>query len=54
MSIGNIIENNTVYNMQGLHLFLCLFLTAIFTSSIFAVHSSTSLSANFFLNLQFS
>ena len=38
--------------MQELHLFLCLFSLAIFTSSIFSVHSSASLSTNFFLHLQ--
>ena len=35
-------------------LFLCSLLLAIFTSSIFSVHSSISLSTNFVLHLQFS
>ena len=32
---------------------LCSFLAAIFTSSIVSAHSSTNLSTNFFLHLQF-
>ena len=48
MLIAKNIENNTMYNMQELHISL-----AIFTSSIFSVYSSTSLSANYFLHLQF-
>ena len=38
MLIVRIIENNTMYSMQELHLFLCLFSLAIFTSSIFSVN----------------
>ena len=41
-----------MYSMQELYLFLCSFLLVIFTSSIFSVHSLTSLSASFFLHLQ--
>ena len=44
-------DNKTIYNIQELHLFL--FSLTIFTSSIFSVHSSTSLSTNFSLHLQF-
>ena len=33
MLIAKIVENNTTYNMQEPHLFLCSFLLAIFTSS---------------------
>ena len=40
-----------MYSMQELYLFLCSFLLVIFTSSIFSVHSLTSLSAIFFLHL---
>ena len=46
MLIVKIIENNTMHNVQELHLFLCLFSLAIFTSSTFSVHSSVSLSTN--------
>ena len=46
-----IIENNTMYSMQGLH--LCLFLLAIFTSPIFSVHCSTYLLTKFLRHLQF-
>ena len=35
MLIAKIIENNTMYNIQELHLFLCSFSLAIFTSSMF-------------------
>ena len=56
MLIVKIIENNTMYSVQELH--LCILSTeldsAIFTSSIFSVHSATNLSTNFFLHLQFS
>ena len=51
-------ENNRIYSVQELH--LCLFLSsakvilASLTSSIVSVHSSTNLSTNFFLHLQFS
>ena len=46
-------ENSTMYNMQELHLFS--FSLNIFTSSsIFSSHSSTDLSINVFLDLQFS
>ena len=44
-----------MYSMQELH--LCIFsfsFSAIFTSSTVSVHSSTNLSTNFFLHLQFS
>ena len=44
-----------MYSVQELH--LCLFsfsFSAIFTSSIVSVHSSTNLSINFFLHIQFS
>ena len=64
MLIVKIIENNTMYSVQELHLFLCSFSLAIFTSSIFSLHftaelrsvelCSTNLSTNFFLHLQFS
>ena len=46
MLIAKIIENNTMRNIQELHLFLCSFLPAIFTSSNVSAHSSTNLSAN--------
>ena len=61
MLIVKIIENNTMYIVQELH--LCIFsiecnsievISVIFTSSIFSVHSSTNFSTNFFLHLQFS
>ena len=54
------IENNTLYNVQGLHLHFLLFLflaeviLASFTSSTVSSHSSTILSTIFFLHLQFS
>ena len=44
MLVAKNIENNTMHSTQELHLFLC---SAIFTSSMFSVHSSTNLSANF-------
>ena len=51
MLIVRIIENNTMYSVQELHLCLLLFsakaILAIFTSSAFSVHSSTSLSTSF-------
>ena len=37
--IENNIENNTMYSMQELHLFLCSFLPAIFISSTVSAHS---------------
>ena len=47
-----------MYSVQELHLCLFLFsvevILASFTSSTFSVHSSTNLSTNFFLHLQFS
>ena len=46
-----IIENNTTFSMQELHLFL--FSLTIFTSLAVSIHSSASLSANFSLQLQF-
>ena len=63
MLIVKIIENNTMYSAQELHFFLCIFpssanvIPAIFSSSIFSVHSlgemrSNNLSTNFFLHLQ--
>ena len=56
MLIVKITENNKMYSVQ--ERYLCIFLTelhsAIFTSSIFSVHSSISLSTNFFQHLQFS
>ena len=60
MLIVKIIENNGMYSVQELHLFLCLFpssaevILASFTCSIFSVDSSTNLLTNFFLHLQFS
>ena len=52
------IQNNTVYTVQELRLYLFSFsarvILASFTSSIVSVHSSTNLSTNFFLHLQFS
>ena len=53
MLIVIIIENNAMYSMQELHIFLYPFLPAIFTSLTVSVHSSTNLSANFFLHLIF-
>ena len=57
MFITKLKENNTMYTMQELHLCLFSFLAEVFptsfVSSIFSVHSSTSLSTNFFLHLQF-
>ena len=53
MLVAKNIENNTMHSMQELHLFLC---SVIFTSSMFSVHSSTNLAANFSLkdfNLKF-
>ena len=49
MLIVKIIENNIMYSMQELHLsiFLVKVTSAIFTSSIFSVHSSTDLSTIF-------
>ena len=53
-----IVENNTMCSVQELH--LCLFssspkaILASFTFSTVSVHSSTNLSTNFFLHLQFS
>ena len=56
MLIVKIIENNTMYSVQELH--LCIFsvkvISAILSSSTFSVHSSIDLSTNFFLHLQFS
>ena len=52
MLLVKIIENNTMYSVQELHLFLCSFSPAIFTSWIFSVHSSTNLPTHFFLYLQ--
>ena len=63
MFIVKIIENNTVYITQELHLWLFSFsvecnsievISAIFASSIFSVHFSISLSTNLLLHLQFS
>ena len=53
MLIVKIIEKYTMQSVRELHLFLCSFSQAIFTSSIFSVHSSVSLSTNFFLHLHF-
>ena len=53
-----VVENNTMCSVQELN--LCLFssspkaILASFTSSTVSVHSSTNLSTNFFLYLQFS
>ena len=48
---------NTMYNVQELHLYLFSFsakvILASFTS-IFSAHSSSNLSTNYFLHLQFS
>ena len=58
MLIIKIIENNTMYSAQGLHLRMLLFLAkiipAIFTSPSLSLHSSTSLLTSFFLHVQFS
>ena len=47
-----------MYKVQELHLYFFSFsgkvILAIFTSSTVSVHSSTNLSTNFFLHLQFS
>ena len=57
MLIVKNVKSNAIYSMQELH--LCLFLSSDavilsnFTSSISLVHSSTNLSTNFFLHLQF-
>ena len=53
MLIVKNIENNTMYSMQELNVFLCSFLLAIFTSLAVSVHFSISLSANCFLHLKF-
>ena len=59
MLIVKIIENNTIYSVQELHLFLCLFSSSAevilvsFTSSIFSVHSSTNLPTIFFYTYNF-
>ena len=49
---------NTIYTVQELYLFSLSFsarvILASFTSSAVSVHSSTNLSTNFFLHLQFS
>ena len=45
MMAVKIVENNTMYSVQELH--LCL-LSLWFTSSTVSVHSSTNLSTNFF------
>ena len=56
--IVKIIENGTIYTVQEVD--LCVFsfsaraILAIFTSSIVSAHSSTNLSTNSFLHLQFS
>ena len=56
MLIVKIIENNTMYSVQ--ELYLCIFsvkvISAIFTSSVFLVLSSTNLLTIFFLHLQLS
>ena len=53
MLIVRIIQNTTIYTVQ--ELLLCSFSFSFSTiSSIFSVHSSTNLSNNFFLHLQFS
>ena len=57
MLIEKIIEHNTMYNSQEhLHIFSRSnkVISAVFASSIFSVHSSTNLSTNLFLHLQFS
>ena len=56
MFIFKFIKNKTMNTMQELHLlsFLFLFSTNLVLSILFSVHSSTSLSTNFFLHLQFS
>ena len=51
MLIVTIIKNNTMTNMQQLHLFL--FSLTIFTSLTVSVHFSTSLSAIFFYTYNF-
>ena len=60
MFIVKVIENNTVQSVQEyLHLFSYLFscspkvIFVILTSSIFSLYSSTNLSTNFFLHVQF-
>ena len=58
MLIVKSIENNTIYSVQELHLYLFSFLDKVilasFTSSTVSAHSSTNLSTNIFLHLQFS
>ena len=53
-----IIENNTMYSVQELHLYIFWFLVRIilasFTSSAVSIHSLTNLSTNIYLHLQFS
>ena len=52
MLIVKNIENKTMYNVQYARTaFIIIFI--IFTSLAVSVHSSTSLSTNFFLHLQF-
>ena len=58
MLIVNVIENNTMYSVQELH--LCLFLPSLaevilagFTSSTCLVHSSTNLSTIFLIAYSF-
>ena len=56
MLIVKIIESNTMYGVQeDLHSFSysAKVIFAILSSSIFSVHSSTSLSTCYFLHLQF-
>ena len=49
-------ESNTMCGMQELHLFifLCIFSMELHSANITSVRSSTNLSINFFLHLQFS
>ena len=58
MLIVKIIENNTMCSVQELHLYLFSssdrVILASFTSLTVSLHSSTNLSTNFFLHLQFS
>ena len=54
-----VVENNTIYSVQEMHSSLSLpssaeIILASFPSSKFSVHTSTNLSTNFLLHLQFS
>ena len=52
MTITKAMANNTMNNVQELHTFKVTLIISF--SSILFLHSSTNLSTNFFLHLQFS